>query len=101
FDDNDCYALALIGIMAELYDTNAYKRAGREGAEFVRSRAAEIAAMPLSARLAEAEVFDRELIERNINCGGAADMLAAAIFMDKLCVYNDRRHGEENENHHG
>ena len=101
FDDNDCYALALIGIMEELYDTNVYKRAGREGAEFVRRRASEIAAMPLSKRLAEAEVFDRELIERNINCGGAADMLAAAIFMDKLCVYNDRRHGEENENHHG
>ncbi|MBO4848146.1 MAG: citrate lyase holo-[acyl-carrier protein] synthase [Clostridia bacterium] len=91
FDDNDCFALALIGVMAELFDTNAYKRGGREGAEFVRKRAKEIASMPLSKRLDEVLVFDRELIERNINCGGAADMLAAAIFLDKLGAYADRR----------
>ena len=91
FDDNTCHALALIGIMAELYDTNAYSRAGREGAEFVRRRAKEINALPLSKRLPEAAVFDRELIERNINCGGCADMLSAAIFLDKLGEYVDRR----------
>ena len=90
-DDNDCYALALIGVMAELFDTNAYKRGGVEGAEFVRRRAAEILALPLTKRLAEAEVFDRELTERNINCGGAADMLACAIFLDKICKYTERR----------
>ncbi|MBO4385289.1 MAG: citrate lyase holo-[acyl-carrier protein] synthase [Clostridia bacterium] len=90
FDDNDSYALSLIGIMAELYDTNAYSRAGAEGAEFVRRRAAEIAAMPLSKRLPEVVSFDRELIEKNINCGGAADMLAAAIFLDKLNEFADR-----------
>ena len=99
FDDNDCYALSLIGVMAELYDTNAYARAGRDGAVFVRERAAEIMAMPLSKRLAEAEKFDRELISRNINCGGAADMLAAAIFLDKINVFLDRRGGEEHEEH--
>ena len=90
-DDNSAYALALIGIMAELYDTNAYARAGSEGAEFVRRRAKEIMEMPLSKRLPEAAVFDRELIERNINCGGAADMLAAAIFIDKLNAYTESR----------
>ncbi|MBO4563552.1 MAG: citrate lyase holo-[acyl-carrier protein] synthase [Clostridia bacterium] len=100
FDDNDCYALSLIGIMASLFDTNAYKRGGREGAEYVRGRAAEIMAMPLSKRLSEAEVFDRELIERNINCGGAADMLAAAIFLDKLGVYSDRRTAPEEHGEH-
>ncbi|MBQ1817584.1 MAG: citrate lyase holo-[Clostridia bacterium] len=100
FSDNDCYALALIGIMEELFDTNAYKRGGREGAEFVRSRAAEIMDMPLSKRLAEARSFDRELIERNINCGGCADMLAAAIFLDRLTAYSDRRKGEEQQSEH-
>ena len=93
--ENDCYALALIGIMAELYDTNAYKRGGEEGARYVRTRAKEILSMPLSKRLSEVEVFDKELIERNVNCGGAADMLAAAIFLDKLGIYNERRRTEE------
>lgn len=95
FDDNASYALSLIGIMAGLYDTNAYSRGGAEGAEFVRSRAAEIAAMPLSKRLNEVVSFDRELIERNINCGGAADVLAAAIFLDRLNEYTDRLKGPE------
>lgn len=97
--DNDCFALALLGIMAELYDTNAYVRGGAEGADFVRRRAAEIMAMPLSKRLQEAAVFDRELIARNINCGGAADMLAAAIFLDRLTAYTDRRGQEEHHSH--
>ena len=89
--DNDCYALALLGIMAELNDTNAVKRGGEEGANFVRERAKEILALPLSGRLNEAAVFDRELIERNINCGGAADMLAAAILIDKLVKISERK----------
>ena len=100
YDDNDSFALALIGIMAELYDTNAYSRAGASGAEFVRERAKEIAGLPLSKRLAAVEEFDRELIERNINCGGAADMLAAAIFLDKLNAYSERRGESEPHEHH-
>ena len=100
-DDNDCYALSLIGIMAELLDTNAYTRGGREGAEFVRSRAAEIMELPFSKRLAAVKEFDRELIARNINCGGAADSLACAIFLDRLNTFTDRRKGaEEQEEHH-
>ncbi len=95
FQDNECFALALIGIMAELHDTNAYKRGGREGAEFVRTRAKQIMELPLSKRLPEVAVFDRELIERNINCGGAADSLACAIFLDRLNAYTDRRKTEE------
>ncbi|MBR3383243.1 MAG: citrate lyase holo-[Clostridia bacterium] len=99
--DNDCYALTLIGIMTELFDTNAYKRAGKEGAEYVRSRAAEIMELPFSKRLAEVISFDRELIKRNVNCGGCADMLAAAIFLDCMTAYTDRRKGEEPGEHHG
>jgi triphosphoribosyl-dephospho-CoA synthetase len=97
FDDNACHALALIGIMAELYDTNAYSRAGQEGAEFVRTRAKEINAMPLSKRLNEVAAFDRELIDRNVNCGGCADMLAAAIFLDRLNEYTERRRNAGSE----
>ena len=100
FGDNDCYALALIGIMAELHDTNAYSRAGKEGADLVRTRAAEIMEMPLSKRIPAVISFDRELIAKNINCGGAADCLACAIFLDRLTAYTDRRKEPEGEPHH-
>ena len=98
--DNECFALALIGIMAEISDTNAYKRGGAEGAEYVRTRAKQIMELPLSKRLPEVTAFDRELIERNINCGGAADSLACAIFLDRINTYTDRRRGEEEHTHH-
>ena len=56
-------------------------RGGDAGARFVKQRAAFL----LSKRtmLTEAELldFDDELIRRGISCGGAADMLAAAIFL--------------------
>ena len=77
----DSWAFALLGIMAELEDNNALKRGGDAGARFVKQRAAFL----LSKRtmLTEAELldFDDELIRRGISCGGAADMLAAAIFL--------------------
>ena len=77
----DSWAFALLGIMAELEDNNALKRGGNAGARFVKRRAAFL----LSKRtmLTEAELldFDDELIRRGISCGGAADMLAAAIFL--------------------
>ena len=77
----DSWAFALLGIMAELEDNNALKRGGNAGARFVKRRAESL----LSKRtmLTEAELldFDDELIRRGISCGGAADMLAAAIFL--------------------
>ena len=77
----DSWAFALLGIMAELEDNNALKRGGDAGARFVKRRAESL----LSKRtmLTEAELldFDDELIRRGISCGGAADMLAAAIFL--------------------
>lgn len=89
--DNDAYALALLRIMATLRDTNAYKRGGEEGAEFVRSRAAEILEIPLPKRIDAVIEFDKELIDRNVNCGGAADLLAAAIFLDRLSALTEAR----------
>lgn len=73
---------ALLHIMSKLDDTNTLKRAGSAGAEYVKREAARL----MDGRMnADALMrFDAELIRMNISCGGAADMLAAAIFFNML-----------------
>ena len=70
--------------MASLYDTNAYKRGGGRGADYVRNRATAILSLPIDERLKQIRQLDLELIAMGINCGGCADTLAAAIFLDKF-----------------
>ena len=80
------WAYGLLAIMARLSDNNALRRGGEEGARFVRERAKTLLGLGLEAPTREfldaLLAFDRELTEKNISCGGAADMLAAAIFLD-------------------
>ncbi len=76
------WSAALLHIMSKLDDTNALKRAGSAGAEYVKREAARL--MSGSLNTDALMRFDAELIRRNISCGGAADMLAAAIFFDML-----------------
>lgn len=82
----DPWAFGLLAVMAELTDNNALRRGGEEGAAFVRARAGELLekgrTLPSAALTDELLAFDRELTERNISCGGAADMLACAIFIE-------------------
>ncbi|MBQ7060699.1 MAG: citrate lyase holo-[Clostridia bacterium] len=82
----DPWAYGLLAIMARLSDNNALRRGGEEGARFVRERAKTLLGLGLEAPTREfldaLLAFDRELTEKNISCGGAADMLAAAIFLD-------------------
>ena len=82
----DPWPFALLAVMAELTDNNALRRGGEEGAAFVKERAGELLekgrTLPSAALTDELLAFDRELTERNISCGGAADMLACAIFIE-------------------
>lgn len=81
----DPWPFALLAVMAELTDNNALRRGGEEGAAFVKERADELLERDrfgYHALIREIEAFDRELTERNISCGGAADMLACAIFAE-------------------
>lgn len=77
----DPWAFALLGIMAELDDNNALKRGGAAGAQFVKQRANALLSKRTALTQAELLSFDEELIARGISCGGAADMLAVAIFL--------------------
>ena len=78
---------ALLAIMSVAADTNVLYRAGKDGLTFVQAGASHIARLSGEPRTAALLDFDRELIKRNINPGGSADMLAAALFLYKNETY--------------
>lgn len=71
----------LLLIISQLDDTNVYHRAGREGAEFAHNEAAA-----LLEYFSEEGVIEmkKRFAEKNISCGGAADMFALTIFIFSL-----------------
>lgn len=74
---------ALLLSMSRLDDSTLWHRGGAEGAQLVRSRAADILAAPASEREARTRRLDAELIERNLSPGGSADLLAISFFLEK------------------
>ena len=74
---------ALLLSMSRLDDSTLWHRGGAEGAQLVRSRAADLLAAPASEREARTRRLDAELIERNLSPGGSADLLAMAFFLEK------------------
>lgn len=74
---------ALLLSMSRLDDSTLWHRGGAEGAQLVRSCAADILAAPASEREARTRRLDAELIERNLSPGGSADLLAMAFFLEK------------------
>ena len=75
-------ALALCDVMIVLNDTNLLHRGGAEGLRFVKEQAERIAFLPEEARVAALRAFDREMIERNLSPGGAADILALGFLLN-------------------
>ena len=78
---------ALLNIMARLEDTCVLYRGGTEGLAIVQKGASEVllAGGPgsVAGELAMLRL-DQELLIRNISPGGAADLLAATLFLDAL-----------------
>jgi len=77
----------LTGLMAELEDTNVLHRTGEEGGRFVKTAAAGLAALPDAALEKALAELDETFICRNISPGGAADTLAAALFLNSMEQY--------------
>jgi triphosphoribosyl-dephospho-CoA synthase len=78
---------ALLNIMARLEDTCVLYRGGAEGLAIVQEGASDalLAGGPgsVAGELAMLRL-DQELLIRNISPGGAADLLAATLFLDAL-----------------
>ena len=79
----------LLLIMSELEDSNIYHRGGKDGADFIRKRSAEL--LSLHAEDASSEALTEALARFNVECvsrwlspGGAADMLALSLSIDSM-----------------
>lgn len=78
---------ALLAIMAELDDTCILSRGGSEALMYIQSGAARILDCGGVGRLSGRSALLRlgeEAAARNISPGGSADLLAAALFLDKI-----------------
>ncbi len=73
---------SLIALLANVADTNVLYRGGPAGLAFVQRRAREIARD--ADLVAGAVSLHGELVARRLSPGGAADLLAAALFVDAL-----------------
>ena len=78
---------ALLAVMARLDDTCVLSRGGRAGLALVQRGAAAVLADGGSASLEgrrALRTLDQQLLERRLSPGGAADLLAAALLLDRL-----------------
>lgn len=80
----DPWCYALLSAMSLTDDTNALKRGGIYGAEYVKKHASDLLCKGMQLTEADLLAFDDELIRLNISCGGAADTLACAMFLYSL-----------------
>jgi triphosphoribosyl-dephospho-CoA synthase len=80
---------ALFAAMGELDDTNLVHRGGIDGLRFAQAAARAYLADGGALHpqgLARARALHRAFIARRLSPGGAADLLAAACWLDRVCV---------------
>lgn len=84
--ENEARILALLSSMAELVDTNLLHRGGEDGLRFVQREARRILALQPDAQSLLSAVceLDAACISRGLSPGGSADMLALALFLDRV-----------------
>lgn len=70
---------ALLGLMAEVYDSNIIRRAGMQGQHWTMEQAQK----QLSAGINTDDLrgMNQRFVEKNISPGGSADLLAVALFL--------------------
>lgn len=74
---------ALLTLLAEVEDTNLLHRGGPEGLRFVQAAAADILAGPPEEDVSRLEALDSACTARNLSPGGSADLLAAALLLER------------------
>jgi triphosphoribosyl-dephospho-CoA synthase len=87
---------ALLAIMTNLADTCVLYRAGEEGLNTMQCGAQAVLDAGGSASLAgrrRLHELDRQLIALNASPGGAADLLAASLFIDRIEAGDSRKQG--------
>jgi len=88
-DDQRARLQTLFEIIAVLADTNLAHRGGLEGLHFAQAQARAFLRAGGAARpdaLAHAQTIHRAFVARRLSPGGAADVLAAACFVERVCL---------------
>ena len=89
FDPRHARLQTLFEIVAELDDTNLAHRGGLAGLRYAQAQARAYLAAGGAGRpdaLAHARIIHREFVARRLSPGGAADVLAAACLLERLCT---------------
>lgn len=84
FSQNDAGAYTLLHLIANVTDTNLYKRGGVAGAQWAAKAASELLSAEQHPAIRQIEALDDGFIARNLSPGGCADLLAATYFLQKL-----------------
>ncbi|HEX7435844.1 MAG TPA: triphosphoribosyl-dephospho-CoA synthase, partial [Caldimonas sp.] len=85
---------ALLAIISELDDTCVLSRGGRAALTQVQHAAAAVLAAGGAATLAGRRLLRRfaaDAVTCNLSPGGAADLLAATLFLDRIADVSDAR----------
>ncbi len=82
--ENDAGVLSLLHLIANVNDTNLYKRGGMEGVEYAKSEAQKLLSKSPFPDKKEVEALDDRFIEKNLSPGGCADLLAVTYFLRKI-----------------
>ncbi len=80
---NDAGVIALIHLIANVNDTNLYKRGGMEGIKYAKMSATKLLSNASYPSRSQIESLDDNFIERNLSPGGCADLLAVTYFLYK------------------
>lgn len=86
-DENSARLNCLLAIIATLDDTCILSRGGADALRSIQAGAHRVlAAGGVSGKEGKfaLQELEREMIEKNVSPGGAADLLAAALFLDQL-----------------
>ena len=84
FSENDAGSYTLLHLIANVTDTNLYKRGGEAGAQWAAKATSELLSATKYPSIQQIEALDDEFIARNLSPGGCADLLAATYFLQKL-----------------
>jgi triphosphoribosyl-dephospho-CoA synthase len=95
-DEEAARVQACMMLIAKVIDTNLLHRGGRDGLTFAQQSATEFLANGGVAQpgwRAAAATIHRAFVARNLSPGGCADLLAMALFVDRLdASYGPRPH---------
>lgn len=84
FDENERNVMLLLKIIAHLDDTNVLSRSSRESLEWLQGEAQAILGKNERIDMNAVSELNRACIAKNISPGGAADILAVALFLEKI-----------------